>query len=78
MNALPILSVIVMTPAGAGLLIALFGRHRAVPRLLAALAGTVCLLGALGVYVTFRVSPGGELFDARQTFTGLVTEESFQ
>lgn len=34
-------------------------------------------LGTLQVTVLFTLIPGGEVFTAEQTFTGLVTEESF-
>lgn len=34
-------------------------------------------MGSLNVSVLFSLIPGGELFAAEQTFTGLVTEESF-
>ena len=34
-------------------------------------------LGTLTVTVLFSMTPGGEVFDISKTFTGLVTEESF-
>jgi phage baseplate assembly protein W len=41
------------------------------------LSGVEGQLGTLQVTVLFSLLPGGETFSAVQTFTGLVTEESF-
>jgi phage baseplate assembly protein W len=34
--------------------------------------------GTLNVSIAFSMTPGGEIFEINQTFTGLVTEETFQ
>ncbi len=59
MTTMPILSIIVLTPVAAGLLIAAFGRGTKVPRIIAAVAGAVCLSGALWVFAGYDRAQGG-------------------
>lgn len=58
----PLLSIIVLTPAAAGVLIAVLGKNPKVPRAIAAVAGTVCLAGALWVFFTYDRAVAGVQF----------------
>jgi NADH-quinone oxidoreductase subunit M len=62
MTTLPILSVIVFTPLAAALLIALLGRHPAVPRAIALTAGTICLGGSLWLFAAYDRAQAGLQF----------------
>jgi len=65
MNGLPVLSIIVMAPVAAALLIALFGSNPKVPRVLTLLAGTVSLAGSLYVYINYDRATAGFQFAER-------------
>lgn len=62
MNALPILSIVVLTPIVAGVLIAALGRSATLVRVIAAVAGTVCLAGSGYVFATYDRATGGIQF----------------
>ena len=62
MTGIPVLSVIVLTPVTAALLIALVGRDPRVPRIIALLAGTITLVGAGFVFATYDRAAAGFQF----------------
>ena len=62
MTGIPVLSIIVLAPVAAALLIGLFGGNPKVPRVIALLAGTVTLLGAGAVFTTYDRAAGGFQF----------------
>ncbi len=62
MTTMPVLSIIVLTPALAGVLIALAGRGPHVPRAIAAAAGTICLCACAWVYATYDRAAAGLQF----------------
>ncbi len=62
MSGIPVLTIVVMAPLIAAILIALFGRNPAVPRALTFVAGSVCLAGALAVHLTYDRTAAGFQF----------------
>jgi NADH-quinone oxidoreductase subunit M len=62
MSHIPVLSIIVLSPVAASLLIMLFGGNPKVPRAIALAAGTVTLVGAGWVFVAYDRAAGGFQF----------------
>jgi len=62
MSDLPILSVIALSPVAGALAIALFGRSPTLPRWIALLAATICLVGSSWVWATYDRAVGGLQF----------------
>ncbi len=62
MSGVPVLSIIVMAPVAAALLIALFASNPKLPRVFALAAGTVSLAGALWVYLNYDRTAAGFQF----------------
>ncbi|NTU71618.1 MAG: NADH-quinone oxidoreductase subunit M [Coriobacteriia bacterium] len=62
MSGYPVLSIIVLAPVAAALLIVLVGSHPKVPRVIALLAGVVTLVGSLAVWIGYDKVAGGFQF----------------
>ena len=62
MSGLPVLSIIVLSPVAAALLIALFGANPKVPRAIALAAGAITLAGATWVFVGYDRAAAGFQF----------------
>lgn len=62
MTTIPVLSIIVLAPVFAALLIGLFGGNPKVPRVIALAAGSISLLGAVWVFATYDRAAGGFQF----------------
>jgi NADH-quinone oxidoreductase subunit M len=62
MTTLPILSLIVLTPLAGAIVIAAFGRHPAVPRIVAVTTGAVCLIASIQVFTTYDRAAAGFQF----------------
>jgi len=65
MSGVPVLSVIVLAPVAAALLIALFASNPKVPRVIALMAGAVTLAGSTWVFVTYDRAAAGFQFAER-------------
>lgn len=68
MNALPVLSIILLSPAAAAMLIAVFGGSPKVPRYIALASATVCLGSAAFLYATYDRAKAGFQFVESHTW----------
>jgi NADH-quinone oxidoreductase subunit M len=62
MSGVPVLSIIVLAPVAASLLIALFGSNPKVPRVITLIAGAITLAGSTWVFATYDRVAGGFQF----------------
>ncbi|HEY5540342.1 MAG TPA: NADH-quinone oxidoreductase subunit M, partial [Coriobacteriia bacterium] len=65
MTGIPVLSIIVLAPVTAALLIGLFGGNPKLPRAIALAAGTIALMGAVWVFAIYDRVAGGFQFAER-------------